>query len=141
MMNKYIDCIVDLAKAAYDLDDIPVGAIVVHNDEIIGNGYNTRNATGNVLGHAEINAITEASNKIGDWRLDDCVLYVTLKPCLMCTSVINESRIHNVFYLIDRTNVQHNYEYDVSFSKIDADYRVDEYMRLLQNFFENKRNK
>lgn len=141
LMNKYIDCIIDLARKANDLDDIPVGAIVVYKDKIIGTGFNTRNATDNVVGHAEINAIIEASKYIGDWRLDDCTLYVTLKPCLMCSSVIDESRIHEVFYLIDRTNVQSKYNFDFVLNKINDDYRVDEYLKLLQKFFENKRNK
>ena len=140
-MNRYVDILLELANKAYSNEDIPVGAIVVKNDEIIGKGYNTRNSSGDVLGHAEIAAINEASKKIGDWRLDDCTLYVTLKPCMMCTGVIIESRIRDVVYLIDRTNVLFNPDEFINISRISSDYRVDEYLKLLQTFFENKRNK
>ena len=107
-MDKYIDKIIDLARIAYDNDDIPVGAIVVRKGEIIGEGFNTRNIFKSVAGHAEINAIEMACKYIGDWRLDDCDMYVTLSPCIMCTGAIIESRLKNVYYLCDKTNVRFN---------------------------------
>ena len=140
-MNKYIDKIVELAKVAYDNDDIPVGAIVVKDKEIIGEGFNTRNSFKSVIGHAEIDAIEMACKHIGDWRLDDCSMYVTLLPCMMCTGAIIESRIKKVYYLCDRTNVCFKCGGYLYVEKIDNDKKRQEYMKLLHLFFENKRNK
>lgn len=140
-MNKYIDKIVELAKIAYDNDDIPVGAIVVKDKEIIGEGFNTRNSIKSVIGHAEIDAIEMACKHMGDWRLDDCTMYVTLLPCMMCTGAIIESRIKKVYYLCDRTNVCFKCDGYLNVAKIDNDKKRQEYMKLLHLFFENKRNK
>jgi tRNA(Arg) A34 adenosine deaminase TadA len=140
-MNKYVDRIIELAKIAYDNDDIPVGAIVVKNNEIIGEGFNTRNSFKSVIGHAEIDAIEMACKHIGDWRLDDCIMYVTLAPCMMCTGAIIESRINNIYYLCDRTNVLFNSSDYINIEKIDDADNITKYTKLLQLFFENKRNK
>ena len=140
-MNQYIDRIIELAKIAYDNDDIPVGAIVVKNKEIIGEGFNTRNRFKSVIGHAEIDAIEMACKHIGDWRLDDCEMYVTLLPCMMCTGAILESRMKRVYYLCDRTNVCFNNKNQIDVIKIKNDKKSEEYIKILQLFFENKRNK
>ena len=140
-MNDYIDEIIELAKKAYDSDDIPVGAIVVKNNEIIGTGFNTRNINRSVVGHAEISAIEMACKCIGDWRLDGCTMYVTLLPCMMCTGAIIESRINKVYYLCDRTNVRFNSAKYLNMEKIECVEKREIYMKLLQLFFENKRNK
>ena len=131
----------DMAKEAYDADEIPVAAIIVRNNEIVGYGINTRNADKNVLGHAEINAIVMASKNIGDWRLDDCDMYVTLIPCMMCSGAIIESRIRKVYYLCDKTNDYVNVVRYTLCEKINDDLACGEYLKLLQLFFENKRNK
>lgn len=140
-MEKYINKIIDLANQAYNLDEIPVGAIVVKNGEIIGEGMNTRVKNHSVVGHAEINAIEDACKKIGDWRLDGCELYVTLLPCMMCTGTILESRINKVYYLCNRTNVCFKPDDYINIEKINDISKSNEYMKLLQLFFENKRNK
>lgn len=140
-MNIFVDRIIELANIAYENDDIPVGAIVVRNDKIIGYGYNRRNSNGSVIGHAEIDAIEMACKFNGDWRLDDCDIYVTLVPCMMCTGAIIESRIKNVFYLCDRTNVCFASGEYLNLKKIDDVDRANQYMNLLQKFFEKKRNK
>ena len=140
-MNKYVDKIMELAKIAYDNGDIPVGAVVVKNNEIIGIGYNRRNSNSSVIGHAEIDAIEMACEKIGDWRLNDCDMYVTLIPCMMCTGAIIESRIKNVYYLCDRTNVCFNSMDYLKLRKIENVDKSNEYMNLLQKFFENRRNR
>lgn len=141
VMNKYIYKIIDLAKIAYDNDDIPVGAIIVKNGEIIGEGFNTRNRFKSVIGHAEVTAIENACKHLGDWRLDECEMYVTLLPCMMCTGAIIESRIKKVYYLCDRTNVCfNNFEY-LNLIKLTDGASEKKYMNLLQLFFENKRNK
>ena len=140
-MEKYINKIVDLAKKAYELDEIPVGAIIVRDGNIIAEGINTRSGEASVIGHAEINAIELACKYIGDWRLDDCEMYVTLLPCMMCTGAILESRIKKVYYLCDKTNVRYEIYKYINIEKIDVVDKEKEYMKLLQLFFENKRNK
>lgn len=136
--NIFIEEIIKLAKIAYDMDEVPVGAIVVCDGKIIGRGYNNRENTHFITGHAEIMAINEACLYKNDWRLDDCDLYVTLKPCMMCSGAIKESRINNVFYLCDRTNVCSTVT-DSSFNIIDDVENKNIYINLLQLFFENRR--
>ncbi len=85
-----------LAKKAALLGEVPIGCVIVHQDQIIGRGYNRRNTDKNTLAHAEITAINRASKKIGDWRLEDCTLYVTLEPCQMCSGAIVQARIPEV---------------------------------------------
>jgi tRNA(adenine34) deaminase len=84
------------AKKAYALGEVPIGCVIVHEDKIIGRGYNRRNTDKNTLAHAEITAIKKASKVIGDWRLEDCTLYVTLEPCQMCAGAIVQARMDRV---------------------------------------------
>ncbi len=84
------------AKKAYSLGEVPIGCVIVHEGKIIGRGYNRRNTDKNTLSHAEITAIRKASKIIGDWRLEDCTLYVTLEPCQMCAGAIVQARIPEV---------------------------------------------
>ena len=93
---KYMKEALKLAKKAYALGEVPIGCVIVYEDKIIGRGYNRRNTDKNTLAHAEITAINRASKKMGDWRLEDCTLYVTLEPCQMCAGAIVQSRITNV---------------------------------------------
>ena len=93
---KYMKEALKLAKKAYALGEVPIGCVMVYEDKIIGRGYNRRNTDKNTLAHAEITAINRASKKMGDWRLEDCTLYVTLEPCQMCAGAIVQSRITNV---------------------------------------------
>lgn len=99
MMNiheKYMKEAIKQANKAYDLGEVPIGCVIVHENKIIGRGYNRRNTDKNTLAHAEITAIRKASKKIGDWRLEDCTLYVTLEPCQMCSGAIIQARITEV---------------------------------------------
>lgn len=86
------------AQKAFELDETPIGAIVTMDGEIIARGYNRRNTDKNPLAHAEIIAINEAANKIGDWRLEECTLYITLEPCPMCAGAIVQARIPKVVF-------------------------------------------
>ncbi|MBE5940651.1 MAG: nucleoside deaminase [Lachnospiraceae bacterium] len=95
--EKYMREALRLAKKAYKLGDVPIGCVIVYEGKIIGRGYNRRNADKNTLSHAELNAIKKASKVIGDWRLDDCEMYVTLEPCQMCAGAIVQSRIKKVY--------------------------------------------
>lgn len=84
------------AKKAAALDDVPIGCVIVYEGKIIARGYNRRMADKTVLAHAEILAIRKACRKIGDWRLEDCIMYVTLEPCPMCAGAIVQARIPTV---------------------------------------------
>ena len=84
------------AKKAYDKLETPIGCVIVHEDKIIARGYNKRNMKKNTLAHAEILAINKASKVPGDWRLEDCTMYVTLEPCPMCAGAIVQARIPRV---------------------------------------------
>lgn len=140
-MNKeFVDKIYGLALKSYDIDEIPVGAIVVKDDKIIAEGINSREKNNSVVGHAEINAIEKACKAVGDWRLDDCEMYVTLLPCMMCSGAILESRIKKVYYLCDRTNVCFDAKKYVNVAKISDVDMEEKYLSLLRLFFENKRN-
>jgi len=86
------------AQKAYELNEIPVGAIVVLDNQVIGRGYNQREMLNDPTAHAEIIAITAAANTIEDWRLNECVLYVTKEPCAMCAGAIINSRLKMVIF-------------------------------------------
>lgn len=87
-MNKYfIECMKE-AQIAESNGDIPIGSVAVFNNEIVGRGHNNRLLSKDVTAHAEVLAIREAADKLGDWRLDQCDLYVTLEPCAMCKEII-----------------------------------------------------
>ncbi len=94
--EKYMREALRQAKKAYALGEVPIGCVIVHEGKIIGRGYNRRNTDKNTLAHAEITAINKASKKIGDWRLEECTLYVTLEPCQMCAGAIVQARIPQV---------------------------------------------
>lgn len=94
--EKYMREAIKQAKKAYALDEVPIGCVIVHEGKIIGRGYNRRNTDKSTLAHAEITAIKKASKKIGDWRLEECTLYVTLEPCQMCAGAIVQARIPKV---------------------------------------------
>ena len=94
--EKYMKEALKQAKKAYALGEVPIGCVIVHEGRIIGRGYNRRNTDKNTLAHAEITAINKASKVIGDWRLEECTLYVTLEPCQMCAGAIVQARIPEV---------------------------------------------
>lgn len=85
-----------LARKALELGEVPIGCVIVYEGKVIGRGYNRRNTDKNTLAHAEITAISKASKKMGDWRLEGCTLYVTLEPCQMCAGAIIQARIPEV---------------------------------------------
>lgn len=94
--EKYMKEAIKLAKKAYALEEVPIGCVIVYQGKIIGRGYNRRNTDKNTLAHAEITAIKKASKVIGDWRLEECTMYVTLEPCQMCAGAIVQARIPKV---------------------------------------------
>lgn len=94
--EKYMNEALKQAKKAYSLGEVPIGCVIVHEGKIIGRGYNRRNTDKTTLAHAEISAISKASKIIGDWRLEECTMYVTLEPCQMCAGAIVQARIPEV---------------------------------------------
>ncbi len=84
------------ARKAYSIGEVPIGCVIVYQDKIIGRGYNKRNKNKTTLAHAELLAIERASKTMGDWRLEDCDMYVTLEPCQMCAGAIVQARIRQV---------------------------------------------
>lgn len=93
---KYMRAAIREAKKAAALGEVPIGCVIVYQNKIIGRGYNRRNTDKSTLAHAEITAIRKASRKMGDWRLENCTLYVTLEPCQMCAGAIVQARIKRV---------------------------------------------
>ncbi|MBD5088808.1 MAG: nucleoside deaminase [Clostridiales bacterium] len=84
------------AKKAYAIEEVPIGCVIVHKDKIIARGYNKRNTKKNTLAHAEMIAIEKACKKLGDWRVEECTMYITLEPCPMCAGAIVQARIPRV---------------------------------------------
>ncbi len=96
--KKFLDVAYEEALKAYKKGEVPVGAVIVKEDKIVSKGHNLRLNKNNPLYHAEVVAIQKASKKLKNWRLDDCILYVTLEPCLMCVGAIQQSRIKKVIF-------------------------------------------
>lgn len=94
--NKYMEKAIAQARRAYANGDVPIGCVIVHDGRIIARGFNKRNLKKTTLAHAEILAIEQASRKLGDWRLEECTMYVTLEPCQMCAGAIVQARIPKV---------------------------------------------
>ena len=96
--NDYMKLAIDAAKNTQESQDVPIGAVIVKDGEVIATGYNEREANGDSTAHAEIQAIRKACQTLGGWHLDSCELYVTLEPCPMCMGAIVNSRIKRVVF-------------------------------------------
>ncbi len=91
--ERYMKEAIRQAHKAWKLGEVPIGCVIVRDGKIIARGYNRRNTDKNTLAHAELQAIRKASRAAGDWRLEDCTIYVTLEPCQMCAGAIVQARI------------------------------------------------
>lgn len=98
MKIEYMQEALKQANVALQIDEVPIGAVIVYQDEIIARGFNLRETKQQAIAHAEIMCIEKACEKIGSWRLNECSLYVTLEPCPMCAGAIIQSRIKNVYF-------------------------------------------
>ncbi|MEJ8767210.1 tRNA adenosine(34) deaminase TadA [Oceanobacillus sp. HCA-5259] len=96
--ENFMQAAINEALKAREVDEVPIGAVIVLKGEIIASGYNLRETSQQTLSHAELTAIEAANEKIGSWRLEDCTLYVTLEPCPMCAGAIVQSRMKRVVY-------------------------------------------
>ena len=96
--ERMMERALELAQEAFDDGEVPVGAVVVRKGEIVGEGRNRREKNKNALCHAELEAINEACERLGGWRLWECELYVTLEPCPMCAGAIVNARIPQVYF-------------------------------------------
>ena len=146
-MNKlFMNCALEEAQKAFVENEVPVGAIIVKDNVIIARSHNLKVKTSNIMNHAEIIAINMASDKLKDWRLNDCEMYITLEPCPMCASAIQQSRISKV-YIGTKSNAISNTEIvEKIFNNSDFCHRVDYHYlndkrcsEILSNFFANKR--
>lgn len=103
-MQKYLDEAIKMANKAKKKKEVPVGALIIKDNKIISKAYNLKNRTNIATKHAEIIAIEKANRKMKTWRLSDCVMIVTLEPCMMCAGAILESRIKKVYCLLKKEN-------------------------------------
>ena len=141
---------IEQAHLALEREDVPVGAVLVHEPtgKILAMGRNTREAEGHALGHAEINAIDQACRVTGNWRLSDCVLYVTLEPCPMCAGAILAARIPRVVCgakdavagAMGSVWALQNHPVGTSHTQIVFGCLEDESKALLRGFFQKKRS-
>ena len=132
--EKYMEIALNEAVKAFKKGEVPVGAVIVKNNKIISKAYNKIEKNNDATAHAEIIAIKKASKKIKNWRLNGCDLYVTLYPCDMCLGAIIQSRIDNIYYILDKNN---NIKKNVNFNQIKKYNGY--YLKLIKNFFKNKR--
>lgn len=146
--EKYMRVCLDLARAAAEIDEVPVGAIVVKDNEIIAKAYNTREHTKCATHHAEVLAIEEACRKLGGWRLVGCTLYVTMEPCAMCAGAIINARLPRVVYgapdirfgafgsLFDLASLPLNHRPEICGGVLGEEAR-----EMLSSYFKKKRDK
>ena len=149
-MNKdiyYMKSALKEAKKAGLIDEIPVGCVIVKDDKVIARGYNKRETKNNSLAHAEIIAIDKACKKLNSWRLDDCKMYITLEPCLMCSGAIIQSRIKEVIYgakdyrfgchesFINVFDLKFNHKVDIKGSILENECQM-----IIKDFFKKLRN-
>lgn len=149
MNEKYMDLAFEYAEKAFELDEVPVGAVIVKDNEVIACGFNQKEQNQSVMAHAEIIAINEAEKRLNNWRLDDCDMYVTLDPCPMCASAIKQSRIKNVYSALSNSDLNNKIILEKIFStdfvnssvNFVSDCRINYSQELLKKFFEKQRKK
>lgn len=138
-METWKICI-NLAQKASKKKEVPIGAVIIRKGKILAKSFNKREKSHDILSHAEISVIKKAAKRLKTWKLDDCDLYVTLKPCSMCENIIKQSRIRTVYYLLDKPEKKCEY-YKTIFKKVENSLEENEYTQILTNFFKKKRHK
>ncbi len=137
MNEYYMKLAIKQAKKALKHNEVPVGAVIVKNNKIISKAYNKKEKTKNVIKHAEIIAISQACKKIKNWRLDNCEIYVTMEPCMMCSGAIEQSRIKKIIYGIK--NEKYGYTDNLKNIEIISQICEEECKNIVQTFFQKKR--
>ena len=135
------------AKKAELLDEVPIGCVIVKDDKVIARGHNIKESKKNPIGHAEIIAISKASKKLNSWRLENCDIYVTLEPCIMCSGAIIQSRIKHIYFgafdpkggalgssidVLKANNINHHPE-------VTSGVLQEECSSIISNYFKSKR--
>lgn len=147
--EKFMIEAIKQAKKAYDKGEIPVGAVIVKNGKIIARGYNKKEEKKDTTQHAEIIAIQKASKKIGAWRLQDCEIYVTLEPCVMCTGALIQARLKKLYIgtMEPKTgacgsvlNLLEDYKFNHKV-EVETDIMQKECEKILKDFFRHLRSK
>ncbi len=136
MEQEYIKQLYNLSKIAYKKNEIPISALLIKDEKIIAKAYNKKNIEQNPLLHAEIICLQKAYKKLKRWNLNDCELYVSLEPCDMCKEIIAESRIKNVYFILNRGNINNKYtktQYKQTFTELN-------FIKLMNDAFKNIRN-
>ena len=148
MNVEFMQRALELAKQAGDVGEVRVGAVIVKDGVIVGEGRNRRENEHNALGHAEIEAINNACHTLKSWRLSDCEMYVTLEPCPMCAGAIINARLKSVYYGADDLKAGSVYSVISMFElpynhtpNVKSGVLKEESLRLLQDFFKTIRNK
>ncbi len=143
MIERYMEIAINEAKKAYKKNEIPVGSIIVKNNEVIAKSHNKRDNTNIVIEHAEISAIIKANKKLNNWRLNDSILFTTLEPCDMCKSVIKESKIKIVYFAAnrDKNESKSEVEKNVEYIQIENKLLISEAEKLIKDKFKELRKK
>ena len=140
-LETIIKKLLNLTKKCKKIDEFPVAAIIYDGDKIISKAYNKRNKSNKTTDHAEIIAIQKANKKIKSWKLTNLSMIVTLEPCDMCKTVIKESRIKNVYYLVQRYTFKKQYKCTI-FSYLNKNNpEITKYIDEMKHFFDNKKLK
>ena len=148
MNQKYLDLAFKYAEIAFNNNEVPIGAVIIKNNEVVGFGYNSKEINNSVLKHAELIAIENASKNLNNWRLEDCDIYVTLDPCPMCASAIKQSRIKNVYSALNNAD-ENNLDIIKNIFKTDkvnpsvnfiTNLDTEKSKNLLNSFFKKQRN-
>lgn len=143
----YMSCALDEAKKALFINEVPIGAIIVKENKIIGRGFNSVIRDSSVLAHAELNAITDASKNIQNYRLTNCDMYVTVEPCYMCCMALVHARIANLYFDTKQPKTGAVESTDVFFDKLSHNHKVKHLFlgeitdskQLITNFFRDRR--
>lgn len=151
--EKYMKEAIRQAKKAAAIGEVPIGCVIVYEGKVIGRGYNRRVADKNTLSHAELNAIRKASKVMGDWRLENCDMYVTLEPCQMCSGAIVQARMRKVYIgcmnpkagcagsilnLLQMPEFNHQVELEVGICKEECSRMLTEFFRELRKAKQTK---
>ena len=137
MNEYYMKIALNEAKKAYKIGEIPVGAIIIYKNKIISKAHNEKEKKHNAIYHAEIIAIKKACKKLKKWRLDDCILYTTMEPCMMCCGSIEQSRIKKIIYGVE--NEKYGFSSHLLNVEIESKILENECKNLIQSFFKDKR--